>query len=254
MLNSLNQRSFHPQTRTEKPLELYLFFNPLNESSWELERIIRKVKTKYAPYFKLRYVLHLEACISCDKQEGYRTIFYAIKAAELQGHRLGTEFIQRLFDHLYLAKETITNQQTLLEIASQSGLDMNEFQLDLASTITEKAYLCDRSIAAEMDVTQSPSLVFFNRYHEEEGLKIEGLHSLDIYQHIFRELLQNEPITDINLSIEQCIRLLRFSNCDEIARLLNISEKQVTCELKKLCLQNKVRKTITQQGILWKIN
>lgn len=254
MLNTLNQSSLPITTRTEKPLELYLFFNPLNESSWELERIIRKLKTKYHSYFKLRYVLHLEACVSCDKKAGYQTIFYAIKAAELQGHRLGTEFIQRLFDYLYLTKEKSADKELLIELALQSGLDIKEFELDIASNITEKAYLCDRSIAVEMDVNQSPSLVFFNRYHEEEGLKIEGLHSLDIYQHIFRELLQSEPVSETELSIEQCIRSLRFSDCSEIAHLLNLPEKQVTYELKKLCLQNKVRQTITQQGVLWKSN
>lgn len=253
MLNNL-QHNIFPAKRNEKPLELYLFFNPLNEKSWDLEQLVRKLKLTYGNYFKLRYVLNVGSCISCEQKENDTTIFYAIKAAELQGHRLGTEFIQRLFDSYYIGQKNIYDKNILSDIANESGLDVSEFQLDLTSSITEKAFLCDQSIATEMDVRQSPCLVFFNRYHDEEGLKIDGLHALDIYQHIFCELLKSEPKLKEDLTIEDCMEFLRFSTCTDIANILNLTEKKVTCELKKLSLQSKVKQTLTQQGVLWKKN
>ena len=53
------------------------------------------------------------------------------------------------------------------------GLDVEEFLHDINSSSAAKGFQCDLKITSEMEVTEIPSLVFFNQNIEEEGIKFQ---------------------------------------------------------------------------------
>ncbi|MCM3734257.1 DsbA family protein, partial [Fictibacillus nanhaiensis] len=74
------------------------------------------------------------------------------------------------------------------EIARSVGLDEEEFLNDLSSEAAIKALRCDLKFSQEMDVTQIPTLIVFNDKTDDDGIKISGCYSYDVYVEILREM------------------------------------------------------------------
>ena len=98
----------------------------------------------------------------------------AIKAAELQGRKAGIRFLRKLQEMVFLKKQNISTFEVLRVCAENVGLDVNEFISDIHSNSAAKAFQCDLKITSEMEVTEIPTLVFFNENIEDEGIKITG--------------------------------------------------------------------------------
>src|SRR6056297_3162171 len=59
----------------KKPLEIYMFIDPLCPECWALEPIIKKLQMEYSPYFTLRTLLGNEVkslIHPCDSKSGTR--------------------------------------------------------------------------------------------------------------------------------------------------------------------------------------
>ena len=79
--------------------------------------------------------------------------------------------------------------------AESVGLDVDEFISDIHSNSAAKAFQCDLKITSEMDVTEIPTLVFFNENIEDEGIKITGHYPYEVYVQIIEEMLTRETRT-----------------------------------------------------------
>ena len=54
---TLMENPISPSTCT-RPIELYVFIDPLCEDCWSLQPILRKLQVEYERYFTLRIALH----------------------------------------------------------------------------------------------------------------------------------------------------------------------------------------------------
>ncbi|TDW02202.1 putative DsbA family dithiol-disulfide isomerase [Bacillus badius] len=262
----------------QKPLEIYWFVDPLCPECWALEPFIRKLHIEYGRYFRLKQVLtgNLAALnlpdsklrrweanaarsgMSCD---GALWMDYpvsspflasvAIKAAELQGRRAGSRFLRKLQEVLFIEKQNVSDLNVLNDCADDAGLDKAEFLNDMHSSSAAKAFQCDLKIAAEMEVDETPTLVFFNENIEEEGIKITGLYSYDIYVQIIEEMLDELPEPQQPPALEDFLKQFRFTSSKEIGVVYNWNEREVEKEMKKLLLQRKVRKIPMKFGSIW---
>ncbi|OZI12556.1 dithiol-disulfide isomerase [Bacillaceae bacterium SAS-127] len=259
-----------------------MFVDPLCPECWALEPIIRKLQMEYGHYFSLKKVLtgrlstlnlQKHKCNSLAKQwqtTATRTgmscdgnlwmdnpvsspfiASIAIKAAELQGRRCGSRFLRKLQEQLFLENENISDLAILTDCADQSGLDRAEFLNDIHSSSAAKAFQCDMKISAEMDVEEVPTLVFFNENIEEEGIKISGLYSYEIYVQILQEMLEELPEPLAPPSLEEFLQYFRLVATKEISEVYNLSIKEVEMIMKKLQLQRKVRKITAKYGSFW---
>ncbi|WP_100331995.1 ClpXP adapter SpxH family protein [Bacillus xiapuensis] len=266
----------------QKKLEIYMFVDPLCPKCWALEPIIRKLQIEYGHYFRLKQVLtgnlaalnlpkqkcqsiakHWEKTatrtgMSCDGslwiENPISSPFLAsiaIKAAELQGRRAGSRFLRKLQEVLFLGSQNVSDLSVLTACANESGLDKGEFLNDIHSSSAAKAFQCDLKISAEMEVEEVPTLVFFNENIEEEGIKISGLYSYDIYVQILYEMLEEIPQPLAPPSLEEFLRHFRLAATKEISEVYNWSAKQVEKEMKKLILQRKARKIPAKHGSFW---
>lgn len=257
----------------QKPLELYVFIDPLCPECWALDPLIRKLQIEYGHYFKLKQVLtgKLTALnmakpllaversgLACEEsvwvEETVESPFLAsiaIKAAELQGKRSGSKFLRKIQEQLFLDKENVADLAVLTRCAEEAGLDKSEFLNDIYSAGATKAFQCDLSITCEMDVDEAPTIVFFNERIEDEGIKIAGLYSYDIYVQILQEILEEIPEPLEPPSLEEFMQYFRLAATSEIKEVYDWTDSQTECEMKKLLLQRKVRKITTKHSTFW---
>ena len=247
-----------------RPLEIYVFIDPLCPECWALEPILKKLRLEYGLYFRLRHVLtgkltnlnvnakkcsaiaeHWEKTasrtgMSCDGSlwienpiTSPHIVSIAIKAAELQGKKCGIRFLRKVQEVVFLEKQNISDIDVLMDCAEQATLDVNEFFNDIHSESAAKAFQCDLKITSEMDVTETPSLVFFNENIEDEGLKITGLYSYEVYVQVIYEMLGSTPSPLPLPPLEAFLKLYGFVASKEIAVVYDKTIDEVEKELKK---------------------
>jgi predicted DsbA family dithiol-disulfide isomerase len=262
----------------DKPLELYLFIDPLCSDCFALEPIIKKLQFEYGHYFSLSYVLsgklsnlnHLKkqsnkfektikrTCINCDdiksKVDLSPTFIasIAVKAAELQGKRAGVRFLRKIQEYFYFKDQDISKLDILVECANKASLDVDEFIKDIHSASTSHAFQCDLKITNEMDVTETPTIVFFNNKVEEEGLKVTGVNTYEVYIEIFNQILGKTPISNPLPSILTFIQYNNIVSTRDIAFVYELPHLQIELEMKKLMLQQQVERIQTSCGTFWK--
>ncbi|MFC7784692.1 ClpXP adapter SpxH family protein [Rossellomorea sp. GCM10028870] len=270
--------------RNKKPLEIYMFVDPLCPECWALEPILKKLHIEYGQYFRIRYILSGQLAslnlatkrkqedlaqqwdktasrsgMSCDGSlwidnpiDSPYLASFAIKAAELQGKHSGIRFLRFLQERLFLQKQDISNIEVLKECAQAAKLDLNEFMNDINSSSASKAFQCDVKITSEMEVEEIPTLVFFNENIEDEGLKITGLYSYEVYVHIIEEMLASKPEKQPLPPLEVFMKYYRVVASKEIAVVYDLSIEEVEKQMKKWTLQQKVKRLPAKHGTFWK--
>ncbi|KUP08995.1 dithiol-disulfide isomerase [Bacillus coahuilensis m2-6] len=265
----------------KKPLEIYLFVDPLCSDCWTIEPIIKKLQIEYGRFFKIRYVLAgrlsslnnggkrytesvektlSRAGIVCeDPNEGESSTIHspylasiAIKAAELQGKKAGLKFFRAIQEHLFLQKEDISNIETLIDCAAKVNIDVEEFKQDLLSHQAAKAFQCDLKITNEMDVSESPTVVFFNEKIEDEGIKISGVYDYEVYTHIMQEMYEGELIRKDPPTLLDFLKFFRFVGTNEVATVYDLTISQAEKQLKEFQLQRKVERIGIKGHDFWK--
>ncbi|MGN1401526.1 MAG: ClpXP adapter SpxH family protein [Bacillus sp. (in: firmicutes)] len=271
----------------KKPIEIYYFIDPLCPECWGMEPILKKVQMEYGNIVNIKHVLTGKQTslsyqkelkdpsqlatvwertasrtgMSCDgdiwltsavpSHVPYRASL-AIKAAELQGKKNGIRFLRKLQEFLFLEKKNISNIKVLAECAKAANIDPDEFLQDIHSDAAVKALQCDLKITEEMDVQESPSLVIFNENIEEEGIKVSGIYSYDIYLSILAEMMPSLPPPSPLPKIEHFIRFFNVVATKEIAVVYDMQEQEVEREMKKLRLRRVVEQIPGKFGTFWR--
>lgn len=264
-MNNLDlAKEIYDNPTPSKPMELYVFLDPLNMECWELQSIMRKLQIEYGHYFSMRVVLSTKlfslnsqqktSAIATDSLAHPVLASVAVKAAELQGKRAGNQFLHKLQEQLFLQTKDVSSYKTLLEIAGEANLDLKEFKQDFHSVNTAKAFQCDLKITREMEITEVPSIVFFNECIEDEGVKVAGLHSYDIYLTILQEMIGSDTLNRQSPpSLEKLFTKYTTLATREIASIYNISIETAEREMKKQMLQQKVERISLPNETLWKV-
>lgn len=274
----------HCHGSDKKPIEIYLFVDPICPECWALEPILKKLKIEYGRYFSIKHVLSGKLSnLNISTKKGFENIAVqwdktasrtgmscdgslwienpisspyiasiAIKAAELQGRRHGIRFLRKLQEVLFLGKQNISDLEVLKECAQNVGLDVEEFIIDLHSEGAAKAFQCDLKVTVEMDVHEVPTLVFFNENTEDEGIKITGAYPYEIYVQILEEMLSAHPKQSPLPPMESFVRFFQLVGSLEIAVVYNMSLAEVNREMKKLLLKQKVEQIQAKYGTFWR--
>ncbi len=262
--NPKTLRSYYVQ---HKPLEIYVFIDPFCSDCWSLTPIIKKLQIQYGDYFTLKHVLcgKLTALNDCRRIRRLQKLPVAdekhaiphlasisIKAAELQGKKSGIRFMRRLQELLFLEYADVTDINVLQQCAKNVNLDIKEFIRDLYSSSATKAFQCDLKISSEMDIDEMPSIVFFNENIEDEGIKIAGLYSYDIYVQILTEMLEDSVRPAELPPLEQYLEENPVAATQDLVTIYDLPSHKIERKLKKLQLQRKVQKVQAKRGAFWK--
>lgn len=268
----------------QKPLEIYVFVDPLCAECWSLEPYLKKLSIEYGRFFTIRPIVsgHLTVLnkdpfdqprrmrdiwertakrtgMSCDGDLWLENPIsspwvpsLAIKAAELQGKKAGRIFLRKMQENLFVKKQNIAEEDVLLHCAEESDLDMEEFKRDLFSSSAKKALQCDLKLTKEMDVDYIPTIVFFNQLADAQGIKISGLYPYDIYMLVLKEILQKDPIPSEKPPLQDFLAFYGVVGTKEISVVYDWSSAKTEREMKKLQLKQKVRRIPAKYGSFWK--
>lgn len=268
----------------KKPIEIYVFIDPLCPECWAMEPVLKKLHIEYGHLFSIRHVISGKlASLNNGKNKNFENIAQvwektasrsgmscdgsiwednpisspfaasiAIKAAELQGKRLATRFLRKLQEFLFVNKQDISNIDVLTECARQVGLDVTEFLDDIHSTSAARGLQCDLKITSEMEVSEIPSLVFFNQNIEEEGIKVSGAYPYSIYVNIIEEMLGTLPEPSKRPNLEEFMESFQFVATKEIEVVYDMTKNEVECQMKRLALKQVVQRIPAKYGTFWK--
>lgn len=271
---------------SKKPIEIYVFIDPLCPECWSLEPFLKKLTIEYGRYFTIRPIISgkltslnaekfekpeelakswekvaTRTGMSCDGDLWYENpvgspwlAALAIKAAELQGRKSGIRFLRKLQEHLFLNKQNISNEDVLIQCAEDVQLDLDEFKRDLTSDSAKRALQCDLKLTREMEVDEIPAIVLFNQQEDEEGIKITGLYPYSIYVDVLQEMIQKEPTPAPKPTLEDFLNQYRFVGDKEISVVFDWPEAKTKCEMKKLQLKQQVEEFPVKYGTFWRYN
>ncbi|RBP92184.1 putative DsbA family dithiol-disulfide isomerase [Cytobacillus firmus] len=282
--NANKLTSPHCHGSEKKPIEVYMFVDPLCPECWALEPILKKLLIEYGRYFSIKHVLSGRlATLNMGKRQNYENIAdlwektasrsgmscdgnvwfenpissphlasVAIKAAELQGRKAGIRFLRKLQEVLFLEKQNVSNFEVLKDCAKEVGLDVVEFVSDIHSDSAAKAFQCDLKITSEMDVQEIPTLVFFNENIEDEGIKVTGYYPYEIYEQILEEMLPAKPERAPLPPLEYFLKYFKLVASKEISVVYNMSDSEVNREMKKLQLKQIAEYAPAKYGNFWR--
>jgi predicted DsbA family dithiol-disulfide isomerase len=249
---------------TTKPIELYVFIDPLCDDCWSLQPILRKLQVEYERYFTLRILLltslptlNLQCSRNMDisdPSDKSHTSFpsIAIKAAEFQGKRAGFRFLSKMLEYSFLKSRNITSFSVLLEIARKLGLDIEEFSNDFTSKNVLRSLQVDLFMAKEMEVETVPTFVFFNENIEDEGLKVSGLYPYEVYEQILEELIGETIIPDTPPPLDELFTRFDSLETKEIAEIYRLPHDIAERELKNRLLQRHIERLPLRDVTLWR--
>lgn len=270
----------------KKPIEIYVFVDPLCPECWSLEPYLKKLSIEYGRFFTIRPIIsgHLNTLNKdkFDKPKQLRDIWektanrtgmscdgdlwienpvsspwiasLAIKAAELQGKKAGRIFLRKIQENVFLKKQNISDEAVLMECAKQSNLDIEEFKDDLYSTSAKKAFQCDLKLTKEMEVDYIPTIVFFNQVSEEDGIKISGLYPYDIYVQVLKQILQKDPVPSSKPPLENFLKNYGVVGNKEVSVVYDWTTAKTEKEMKKLLLRRSVEMIPVKYGTFWRYN
>ena len=256
----------HQPISHARPIELYVFLDPLCKDCWALQPILRRLQVEYERYFTLRIglltslpkmnsqVLPVGEVDEHDTFDKAHPAFpsIAIKAAEFQGKRAGFRFLTKLFEYSFLKSRNVKSFSVLVEIAEKLKLDKTEFINDFFSRNVLQSLQVDLHLAKEMDVVQSPTFVFFNENIEDEGLMVDGSYPYEIYEQILGELTGLAIVPERAPSLDDLFTRFDMLATAEIAAIYGIPEKDSERELKKLLLKQEVDRIVISDKVLWR--
>lgn len=266
----MNNVQMYAQSTTpstcHKPVELYIFIDPLCPNAFAMQATLRKLQLEYEHYFTWRYVLSTQLaslnCLSnrmkdCDTNHELDIAHpvlpsIAIKAAELQGKKSGFRYLTKIQQTAALGTRNVNSRTTLVDLAKETGLDMDEFLTDFGSKEATRAFQCDLHITREMEVDEVPSIVFFNECIEDEGLKVSGMYDYNVYEHILQQLISEELIPQPLPTIDELFTRFSAITTAEVAEIYSIDEQMAERELKKRMLQQKIERLMSDDLTLWR--
>lgn len=249
-----------------KPIELYIFIDPLCKKALKMQTILRKLQLEYEHYFTWRYILstklaslnslsrRTKGCLTGAELDITHPALpsIAIKAAELQGKRAAARYLLKLQEHALLKTRDVNSYSALIDIAKESILDVDEFISDFGSKEAARAFQSDLHITCEMEVDEVPSIVFFNECIEDEGLKVSGMYEYDVYVHILQEMLNEVIICNPLPTFDDLFQRFHTLTTYDVAEIYSISQQEAERELKKRMLQQKIERLTNGDDTLWR--
>lgn len=157
--------------------ELYLFINPLGQECMRSEhnlttvyqQISENVDVHILPFNNVGIAeayfeqINLENPDLSTRNEIFQKIYLAslaYKAANMQSKKNGRKFLLAL-QEAFCTDVDEFNRSNMIDIANQISLDIDIFLSDLDSDLVKKLYLRDQTIAHDMNVIQTPTLVIY---------------------------------------------------------------------------------------------
>lgn len=214
----------------KKTIDVYYVTDPICSHCWALEPVMRKFVDQYGQYFNMHTLMGglLEkwdgfADVSngisspADVAGHWRevgvhsrmpidgTVWYddpitssyipsrVYKVVQAIDAEQANTFLRRAREELFAFNKNISDDDVLIQIVNELGLDGKEIVEQAKQTEANEALHQDFAQVRQLGVRGFPTIVMVNE--EQKGVRIVGARSLDQYVEALQQLLPNDKIT-----------------------------------------------------------
>ena len=271
--------------KSQYTIEIFHFINPLCPECWGLEPHIKKLQIEYSHVLKIRPFLtgnltelnirptlqntrHLanrwekissKTGMVCkgtlwlkDPIKRPFILSLSMKAAELQGQKLGSRFSRILREKIFFETINVEHKSLLIECAKEAGLDIDEFLTDLHGEAAAKALQCDFKIAKDFDVKVLPTLIFFNQNVDEPGIKVSGYQDFHVYEKVIEDLMQQHVQKTPLPPICYFAKKFKLFALQEVCTVYNFSPTKAREQLLPMVFRGILKEHQTSLGYYYK--
>lgn len=173
----------------------------------------------------------------------------AYKAAQMEDEILASKFLRRLREATITQGKITSQLGTLIELASEVGLDVGKFIESFSDGSAEAAFYDDLKLTHDYGVRGFPS--FLIRYGEKEIL-LRGYQSYDTVKAVIASLTDNQIIEQkVNKSSEKILEFIsEYKNVApiEIMTAFNLDKKEYQDVINSFVKANKIKIEIVGNG------
>ncbi|MBS4201000.1 DsbA family protein [Bacillus sp. FJAT-49732] len=255
--------------KPQKTIDLYYVTDPICSHCWALEPVLRRFEEQYGHYIKFHTVMGglLESWNGfadkanginnpADVAEHWREVgehsrmpidgslwldnpiqssyppSRVFKVIQQRDEKLAQEFLRRAREAVFVFNQNIGDDEVLIDIVNQLGLDGSSIVKEAASSIGKQLLDQDFALARSLGVRGFPTIIMAN--DENKGVKIVGARPLDYYlkglqQTISAEEIKPNPLPSLSDLLEK--EALLFSK--EIEVMYDLSQDEVNSFIQK---------------------
>ena len=254
----------------QKKVTLYYVTDPICSHCWALEPVLRRFEKEYGQYIKFQTVMggllpnwdgfadrangigspadvagHWREVGEHTRMPIDGTLWLdnpvqssfppsrVFKVIQQQSDELANTYLRRAREAVFAFNKNIADDQVLIEIVNQMGLDGEAIVKEAALESSQQLLEQDFALAGSLGVRGFPTIIMVNE--ENKGVKIVGQRSLEFYvqglQQVLEtaEPLQPQPLPTLKNLLEK--EQLLFSR--EIEDMYDINQSEVTSYLQE---------------------
>ena len=268
--------------KTEKPIKVIYFTDPICSSCWGIEPQLRKLKIEYGNSLEIEYrmggllpdwsynsggiskpsdvahhwdeiSLHYDMPIDGDvwledPLDSSYPPSIAFKAAQLQGNDKALLFLREIREMVFLRKMNIAKWENLEIAAKKVGLKMEQFKTDFEGK-AKKLFEDDLKLAKEYGVRGFPTMYFVNSATQREI--VSGSKPYVFFETAVLKLSPTANKNEYSKAWETLFAKYHSWTAKEFAELSNTYRADSEKLLNDLVSQGYLEKLITKNGSIW---
>jgi predicted DsbA family dithiol-disulfide isomerase len=265
-----------------KPIQITYFTDPICSSCWGIEPQLRRLKLEYGAYLHIDYRMggllpdwsynsggiskpsdvaghwdevshHYDMPIDGDVwlEDPLPSSYppsIAFKAAQMQDETRAIAFLRRIREMVFLEKKNITRWEHLQKAAEQTGLDAALMKTAMEGPALQ-AFQKDLELARSMGVRGFPTLFFSDA--SGNRLTLYGARPYTQFEQNVKALMPDATGNAFDTRPEALFARYPTLTSREFATLSGKPKPEVEQLLADLFAENKLRKTVTKNGVLW---
>lgn len=260
---------------SKKTIDLYYVTDPICSHCWALEPVLRKFIHQYGHYFNMHTLMggllekwgdgpvdpangisgpsdvagHWREVGEHSRMPIDGTVWYdnpiessfipsrVYKVIQEKHPKLANTFLRRAREELFAFNKNIAQDDVLIDIINQVGLDGEEIVKQSKLPEADTALHEDFQLVRQLGVRGFPTIVMMNE--EQKGVRIVGARTLEDYANTLQRLLPDETITPKQLSgLDQLLKEEKLLFSREIEEFYSIDRTEVEAFTQQQLLQD----------------
>lgn len=269
--------------KTQKPIKVIYFTDPICSSCWGIEPQLRKLKLEYGSNIEIEYRMgglladwsyssggiskpsdvahhwdevsvHYDMPIDGDVwlEDPLNSSYppsIAFKAAQMQGAEKAVLFLRELREMVFLKKNNIAKWEHIAEAAKNVNLDVEQLKIDFEGT-AKASFEEDLKLAQEFGVRGFPTIFFVNNTGDREV--VYGSKPYPFYETSILKLYPEATKGEYAKDWQSLFSKYQTLTAKEFAELSGVPRSESEKELDRLTVKGDLEKTTTKNGSLWK--
>lgn len=270
--------------KTEKPVKIIYFTDPICSSCWGIEPQLRKLKLEYGQLIEIDYRMggllpdwsYNSGGISKPSDVAHHwdevSVYYdmpidgdvwledplhssyppsiAFKAAQMQDKDKAVLFLREMREMLFLQKKNLAKWEYMAIAAAAVGLDTTQLKTDVEGK-GKNLFEEDLKLAKEYGVRGFPTMFFVNDAGNKEI--VYGSKAYPFYETALLKLYPQAVKAEYAKTPEALFTKYPSLTAKEFAELSGTPRSESENTLDALAAEGRLEKVVTKNGAMWKV-